>query len=68
MDAHKSDSVFAWITGLVLQVVGMITLEGVIGIIMPLVFGLVGGFLGYLGKEIARRLVKKYFPSKDLEE
>lgn len=61
MTAEKQDNVFAWITGILGQVVGMITLEG---IVIPLVMAFGGGLLGYVGKEVGSRIVQKYFPKK----
>ena len=45
-----SDSYFAFITGIIAQVIGMITFEG---IIWPLLMAFCGGFLGMLGKKAA---------------
>lgn len=56
--AERQDSFFSWFTGMVGQVVGMIVTESVI---TALLMALVGGFLGYLGKELAARFVKKFF-------
>lgn len=61
MTHDRQDSVFAWFTGMIGQVVGMITMEGVL---LPLVMAFGGGLLGYLGKEAGSRLVKKFFSSK----
>lgn len=58
MTHDKQDSVFGWMTGMVGQIVGMITMEGFIA---PLFMALAGGFLGYVGKELGARLIKKIF-------
>lgn len=58
MTADKQDSVYSWFTGMIGQVVGMIITESVI---TGLLMALAGGFLGYMGKELAARLVKKIF-------
>jgi cell division protein FtsB len=58
MTADKQDSVYSWFTGMVGQVVGMIITESVI---TGLLMALAGGFLGYMGKELAARVIKKLF-------
>lgn len=59
MTHDKQDSAFAWISGILGQVIGMITMESVL---LSGLTAFAGGLLGYIGKEIGSRLVKKYFP------
>jgi ubiquinone biosynthesis protein Coq4 len=67
MSHHHSDndSVFSFITGLVIQVIGMITLET---FWVPLLLAFAGGFLGLIGKKLAeaalKRIQRVIFPGK----
>jgi cell division protein FtsB len=62
MTADKQDSVYSWFTGMIGQVVGMIVTES---ILTGLAMALAGGFLGYLGKELAARVVKRLFDKSE---
>lgn len=64
MTTEKQDTVFAWITGMVGQVIGLITFEG---IVIPMLLAFMGGLLGYLGKEAGGRLVKRFFSKEKTE-
>jgi hypothetical protein len=51
-----SDSIVSFITGMVVQVIGMITFET---FWIPLCLAFAGGFLGLIGKKLADVAVKK---------
>lgn len=53
----NNDSVFASITGIIGEVVGIVVFESVF-ISVSLAF--LGGLAGYLGKEVGRAAIKKY--------
>lgn len=56
--AEKQDAFFSWMTGIVAQVVGVIVTESIVS---GLILAFAGGFVGYLGKELAARVAKKVF-------
>lgn len=61
MSHFDKDDVFAVITGIIGQVIGIITTES---FVLPLVMALAGGFLGYVGKHMGIKLMTKYFPNR----
>jgi hypothetical protein len=52
----NSDSIFSFITGMIVQIVGMITFET---FWIPLCLAFAGGFLGLIGKKLAEIAVAK---------
>lgn len=58
MAHHTSDSdgFFSFMTGMIVQVIGMITLET---FWVPLLLAFAGGFLGLIGKKLAEIAFKK---------
>jgi len=52
----NSDSIFSFITGMIVQIVGMITFET---FWIPLCLAFAGGFLGLIGKKLAEIAVGK---------
>lgn len=60
---HKDDF-FAAVTGIIAHIVGVLTTES---IIIPLLMALAGGFLGYVGKHFAIKIMHRFFPNKKKE-
>lgn len=58
MQETRQDGFFAWITGIVGEVLGYV-FTGSTG--TALFLALAGGFLGYVGKEMGARFIKKIF-------
>lgn len=55
-NTSETDGFFSFMTGMIVQVVGMITLET---FWVPLLLAFAGGFLGLMGKKLADVAFKK---------